>query len=151
MGERNSEPRNGAKEFLTVAPLSPRSGALQLATGTHGSRRGLGCFALRAWCFGCGYAALRGGRPCQAILPAACRRLWPGSARLDRPRARSHLARLAVVIRKAVQTAGVQANPHEASLLSQALPTRCSRNSELRKRRIGISPTSDTLENRRSR
>src|ERR1017187_10157268 len=58
MGERNSEPRNGAKEFLTGAPLSPRSGALQLATGTHGSRRGLGCFALRAWCFGCGYAAL---------------------------------------------------------------------------------------------
>src|ERR1039457_3697203 len=64
MGERNSEPRNGAKEFLTAAPLSPRSGALQLTTGTHGSRRGLGCFALRAWCFGCGYAALRGGQSC---------------------------------------------------------------------------------------
>src|ERR1035438_5134729 len=64
MGDRNSEPRNGAKEFLTVAPLSPRSGALQLTTGTHGSRPGLGCFALRAWRFGWGYAAMRGGQSC---------------------------------------------------------------------------------------
>src|SRR5271169_1853932 len=50
----------GRKRTSTTALLPPRSGAGQLAAGTHGSRRGLCCFALRAWGFGCRSAALRG-------------------------------------------------------------------------------------------
>src|ERR1017187_2171384 len=82
-GKTQGAPERGER-VSTAALLSPRSGAGQLATGTHGSRRGLCCFALRAWCFGCGYAALRGGQfwPQPASAGFRCCPARPATSRL---------------------------------------------------------------------